>query len=103
LDNGNRGGRGSSLSGGQQQLVSLARAILGNPPVLLLDEPTNGLDAPLEANLVRYLSSQKGKSTILVSAHSRNLLSICDRIIVIGQSRLLADGPTDKILGPNAV
>jgi len=92
------GARGSNLSGGQRQLVSLARAMLNNPPLLILDEPTNGLDAALEAHLAEQLIKRKGRSTILVSTHSRNLLAACDRIIVVGQSRILADGPRDKVL-----
>lgn len=92
------GVRGSCLSGGQRQLVSLARALMGRPPVLLLDEPTNGLDASLEGHLANQLSQMRGHSTVLVSTHSRNILSICDRIIVVGHSRILADGPRDKIL-----
>jgi ABC-type bacteriocin/lantibiotic exporter with double-glycine peptidase domain len=92
------GVRGSKLSGGQRQLVSLARAMLTRPPLLLLDEPTNGLDAPLEAQLAAQIASMRGHSTVIISSHSRHILSICDRIIVIGQSKILADGPRDQIL-----
>ena len=92
------GARGSNVSGGQRQLISLARALLGEPSLLLLDEPTNGLDEPLEKNLAEQLLALRGKSTLLISTHSRSMLSICDRIIVIGQGRILADGPRSKIL-----
>jgi ATP-binding cassette subfamily B protein/ATP-binding cassette subfamily C protein LapB len=92
------GPRGSNLSGGQRQLVSIARAMLYDPPVLLLDEPTNGLDAALEAHLVQQLLQRKGRCTMLISTHSRQLLSACDRIVVVGQARILADGPREKIL-----
>ena len=92
------GARGSNLSGGQRQLVSLARAMLARPPLMLLDEPTNGLDEPLERNLANQILALRGKSTVLISSHSRTMLSICDRIIVIGQGKILADGPREKIL-----
>jgi ATP-binding cassette subfamily C protein LapB len=79
-------------------LVSLARAMLTRPPLLLLDEPTNGLDAPLEGHLANQLASMRGLSTVFVSTHSRNILMICDRIIVVGQGHILANGPRDQIL-----
>lgn len=94
------GMRGASISGGQRQLVSIARAMLGNPSLLLLDEPTNGLDAQLEMHLARQIAGLRGKTTVLVSSHSHALLSVCDRIIAIGQSRILADGPREKVLAP---
>lgn len=94
----NVGPRGSHLSGGQRQMVALARALLTRPPIVMLDEPTNGLDASMESHFANQLVQMRGRSTILVSTHSRSLLSLCDRIIVVGQSKILADGPRDKIL-----
>jgi len=92
------GSRGGNLSGGQRQLVALARAFYGSPPLLLLDEPTNGLDTELGARLAKVLLHIKGKATVLISSHSRTMLSVCDRLIVVGQGKLLADGPRDKVL-----
>lgn len=92
------GARGQSLSGGQRQLVALARALLRERPILLLDEPTNGLDVNLETHLAKALASLKKNHTILVCTHSRALLSACDRIIVVGDGRILANGPRDKVL-----
>ena len=92
------GPRGAHISGGQRQLIALARAFLRQPKILLLDEPTNGLDAPLESHLANMLQMMKGTSTVLVSTHSRNILSVCDRIIVVGQSRILANGPREQVL-----
>lgn len=92
------GPRGTALSGGQRQLVALARAMLFTPSILLLDEPTNGLDAHLEGYLAQQIGKLRGKSTVMVSTHSHSVLSACDRIIVLGQSRILADGPRDRVL-----
>ncbi len=93
------GPRGSHLSGGQRHMVSLARALLGDPPLLLLDEPSTGVDAQLEKNLAEYLGSLAGHRTVLVSSHSRILLSACTRIIVLNQGRVAADGPRERVLG----
>lgn len=93
------GPRGASLSGGQRQMVALARALLGAPPVLLLDEPNTGLDAPLEKQLADHLASLREGRAILVSSHSRTLLSVCTRIVVIDGGRIITDGPRERVLG----
>jgi len=92
------GPRGSFLSGGQRQMVSLARAILTDPPMLLLDEPSTGFDSQLEVSLGEYIASLAGKRTVLLSSHSRVLLSACTRIIVLRQGKIVADGPREKVL-----
>lgn len=92
------GARGSNLSGGQRQLVALSRSFAAGASIILLDEPNNGLDAPFETHLARRISELRGKATVIVSSHSRTLLMACDRVIVVGQGRILADGPRDRIL-----
>lgn len=90
--------RGTNLSGGQRQLVSLARAFAYDPTILLLDEPTNGLDANLEAHIAKSIISRKGRATVFVSTHSHHILSVCDRIVVVGKGAILANGPRERIL-----
>ncbi|MBN2751205.1 MAG: ATP-binding cassette domain-containing protein [Rhodospirillaceae bacterium] len=92
------GPRGAALSGGQRQMVALARALVGNPSVLVLDEPTTGLDAPTEKHLAEMLAARKGTTTMLLCTHSRAILSICDRILVLDRGRVVALGPRDKVL-----
>lgn len=96
------GMRGGNLSGGQRQLVSLARAFAYHPSILILDEPTNGLNAQLEVHLSKQINQLRGNTTVIISTHSQHLLSVCDRIIVIGNGKILANGPRDKVLVRNS-
>jgi len=93
------GPHGALLSGGQRHMVSLARALLGEPPLLLLDEPSTGFDSQLEKRLAEYIHTLAGRRTVLLSSHSRGLLGVCTRIIVLNQGRIVTDGPREKVLG----
>jgi ATP-binding cassette subfamily C protein LapB len=89
---------GGNLSRGQRQSVALARAILNDPKVLLLDEPTASLDARAEQNFMRsMMQTTKDRSLILIT-HKMHLLELVDRIIVLDDGRLVADGDKDTIL-----
>lgn len=86
------------LSGGQRRSIAIARALLSDPKILLLDEPSNDMDEitenQLKANLTLYLP---GKTLILMT-HKPSLLSLVDRLIVIDNGHLIADGPKEEIL-----
>lgn len=93
------GERGSNLSVGQKHLVSIARAILNDPPILILDEPTTGLDIGLEKQLVSKLKEiVKKDKTLLIITHRFTALDLVDRVIVLSNGKIVADGPKDKIL-----
>jgi branched-chain amino acid transport system ATP-binding protein len=89
------GNKGNQLSGGEQQMLSIARALLTNPSVLLMDGPTEGL-APviveaLTAVLVR-LRGESGLSIVLVEQNSRVAFEFSDRSVVMDKGRIVYDG-----------
>ncbi|WP_417456457.1 ATP-binding cassette domain-containing protein [Herminiimonas aquatilis] len=87
-----------NLSGGQRQMIALARAIACIPNVLLLDEPTTGIDQMTEGRIVERLIAFAGNRTLIVATHSPVLLRQMDRIIVINDGKIVADGPRAQIL-----
>lgn len=85
--------RGEGLSGGQRQAITLARALLGRPPLLLLDEPTSAMDVQNEAAVLRRLKAEVADKTVVVITHRTSLLDLVDRVIVIEDGRVGLDGP----------
>lgn len=90
--------RGESLSGGQRQSIAIARALAGKPSILLLDEPTSAMDAQTEVALIERLQRETADRTALIITHRLPLLKLVSRIIVIGDGKVVADGPRDAIL-----
>ncbi|MEZ5089940.1 MAG: ATP-binding cassette domain-containing protein [Micropruina sp.] len=93
---------GATLSGGQLQRLSIARALLLDPAVLILDEPVAHLDALAEAELnaaVREL--RRGRTTILI-AHRASTIRSADRVVLIEAGRVVADGVHDELLVSSA-
>lgn len=94
------GPRGSRLSGGQKQLVGLARAIYGDPRLVVLDEPNANLDSEGEARLLQLMATlKKRRATVLFITHRPNLLRAADKILVIHQGQQAAFGDVDTVLG----
>jgi ATP-binding cassette subfamily C protein LapB len=84
--------RGEGLSGGQKQAITLARALVGQPPVLLLDEPTSAMDVQNERDVIARLRGEAEGRTLIVITHRTSLLDLVDRVIVIEDGRVGADG-----------
>jgi len=92
------GEQGMRLSGGQRQLVALARALVQDPPMLLLDEPTGQLDALAERHFLEALQGRLQGRTLLLVTHRAPLLQLVDRILLLDRGRLVADGGREEIL-----
>lgn len=92
------GERGEALSGGQQQAVAVARALLYDPPILIMDEPTASLDPASEIRLLRRLDALVRNRTVIVITHKATMLSIVDKLVLMDRGRILAMGPKDDIV-----
>ena len=94
------GERGALLSGGQRSLLVLARALVSPSKLLFLDEPTGAMDTQTELYFIERLKTALAKDqSLIVSTHRHNMLSICDRLIVIDAGKIIADGPRETVLG----
>lgn len=97
------GEMGEGLSGGQRQLVSLARSLLARPQMLLLDEPTSAMDTQTEAIFMSRLSNATQDQTMILVTHRTSLLNLVDRILVVDEGRIVADGPKNEIIAALSV
>jgi ATP-binding cassette subfamily C protein LapB len=89
---------GRNLSGGQRQTIAIARAILLDPPILILDEPTSSMDnrneSVIRSNLLKILHNK----TTIINTHRTSLLEIVDRIVVLSNETIVADGTKQRIM-----
>ncbi|MGY2048716.1 glucan ABC transporter ATP-binding protein/ permease [Methylobacterium sp. JK268] len=92
------GERGRSLSGGERQRLSIARALLKNPPVLILDEATSALDAATERKLQAALEEVMRGRTTFVIAHRLATIRSADRILVFDHGRIVESGRFDDLV-----
>ena len=92
------GERGEVLSGGQRQAISLARAMLLKPSVFVCDEPTNAMDVQAEQAFTNHIARYSQDKTLILITHRPQLLPVVNRLILMDQGKVVADGPRDKII-----
>jgi ATP-binding cassette, subfamily B, bacterial MsbA len=92
------GERGSKLSGGQRQRLSIARAVLKNPPILILDEATSALDSQSEKLVQEALTNLMNNRTTLVIAHRLSTIQHADEILVIKKGQIVQRGTHQQLM-----
>ena len=94
---------GATLSGGERQRLGIARALLKKAPILILDEPTSSLDAISEEMVFKALRSVREGRTTIVIAHRLSTIRDADRILVLHDGRLLAQGTHEELIESNGL
>jgi subfamily B ATP-binding cassette protein MsbA len=97
------GEKGVRLSGGQKQRLSIARAILKNPPILILDEATSALDTESERLVQDAIDRLLESRTVLVIAHRLSTIRNASKIVVLHRGKIEAMGPHDELLQTSAI
>jgi len=97
------GERGSSLSVGERQLVTLVRAAIADPDLLVLDEATSAVDPATEVRISRALNQLTSSRTVVTIAHRLSTAEAADRVLVFEDGRLVQDGPHDRLVTEGGV
>ncbi len=92
------GERGEGLSGGERQSVTLARALITSPNIMILDEPTNSMDRQTEQAFLKRMAGLIQDQTLIIITHKMSVLSLVDRVIVLDDGKIIADGPKESVL-----
>ena len=92
------GERGYTLSGGQRQRIAIARALLVDPPVLVLDDATSAIDVGVEQRIHGSLKERMQGRTTLIVAHRLSTISLADRVVLMANGEVIADGTHESLL-----
>jgi ATP-binding cassette, subfamily B, bacterial len=92
------GEQGATLSEGERQRITIARAILRNSPILILDEPTSSVDAETEFLIMEGLEQLTSCRTTFIIAHRLSTVRKADRIIVLGKGEIIEEGPFNGLI-----
>ena len=99
----NIGDSGGKLSGGQKQRLSIARAVLKNPPIMILDEATSALDTESERLVQVALENMMKNRTSIVIAHRLSTIQNADQIVVMSKGEIAEQGTHTELLSKNGV
>ena len=94
----NVGERGCLLSGGQRQAVAMARAIVRDPAIYIMDEPTSAMDSTNEAQMKETIKAATAGKTLIINTHRTTLLDLVERVIVVENGKVIADGKKEEVL-----
>ncbi len=97
------GEKGVRLSGGQKQRIGLARALYHDPDILILDEATSALDGKTEAGVIEAIEHLSHVKTVVIIAHRLSTVRHCDRIYLLEEGRMVAQGTFDALMETNAL
>jgi len=97
------GERGYTLSGGQRQRIAIARTLLVNPPILILDDATSAVDVQVEQHIHESLRVLMEGRTTLIIAHRLSTIGLADRVVLMDEGTVVAEGTHNELLATNSL